>query len=134
MDKIVWTDKFSVGNENMDFQHQKLIRMINVLIEHNNADTDTENEIVSDLLTKMTEYSLEHLRSEEQLLEELAYPHLDEHKKLHNAYRLKVVDFCTATSIGVKNLTPSMLAYLSQWWTGHILAEDMKYNEWLSQR
>ena len=130
VEKIVWTSDFTVRDERMDAQHRTLVKMINELIDNENAGVGSE--FVSDLLSKMTAYALEHLRCEEELLVEIEYPQFDEHKELHKEYRLAVAKFCFVTTAGIVEVTPALLSYLSQWWTNHILVEDRKYSNYLS--
>ena len=132
MEKIVWTSDFSVSDERMDSQHQMLVKMINELID--NEDAGVRSEFVSVLLSKMTDYALEHLRCEEKLLEEVKYPQLDDHKKLHKEYRLTIAKFCTVTASGKVEVTPALLSYLSSWWTDHILVEDKKYSHYITAK
>lgn len=130
INKIVWTDEFTVGIEEMDAQHRQIIAMINEMID--NFEADARSEVVSAMLMKMTHYSLGHLKAEEKLLEEINYPLLEEHKELHNEFKLKVADFTTASTIGVNQVTPAILIYLAEWWTQHILGEDKKYFEYIN--
>jgi hemerythrin len=106
--------------------------MINELIK--NKDAGVHSEFISELLTKMTAYALEHLRYEEAWLEEIGYPELEEHKAQHRDYRLTVAKFCIVTSSGTMEVTPALLDYLSKWWTSHILTEDQKYREFFCQK
>ncbi len=124
MDKIIWHEDLSVGDKTMDWQHQKIIAMINSLIDE--QDIDCHSEYLSDLLNTMTAYSLQHLNDEEKMLQQFNYPDLEQHIALHNDYRLKVVKFCTATTAGI-DVTPNILTYLSEWWIHHICKEDKKY-------
>jgi hemerythrin len=55
MDKIEWSDSFSVGVKLFDDQHKTIIGMINRLIEAPNIDTNSA--IITDLLTGMIEYA-----------------------------------------------------------------------------
>ncbi len=128
MNKIVWSDDYSVGDSTMDFQHKKIAAMINSLIDHKNGDADEE--FSAELLSEMTKYCLHHLAEEEQLLKQNAYPDFDEHIESHNIFRHKVVQFCTASTAGVE-VCPVMLAYLVDWWESHIGIEDQKYRAYI---
>ncbi len=131
MNKIVWKDHLSVGDSKMDMQHKMIIKVINSLVDH--QDADSHSEYISDLLSTMTQYALQHLKDEEELLKKVNYPDYEKHKTMHAEYRLKVVDFCTATSKN-KSITTEILEYLTQWWSHHICIDDQAYKTYLQSQ
>lgn len=132
MDPIFWTDEFSVGVSEMDSQHQKLIAMINKLIEEPHAKTNSRT--ISDLLTAMITYAQEHFRAEEALMSEHGYPLKDRQVEQHKCFIKKTVDFCSAVEVGVDIVPQVMLEYLKDWLLHHILEQDMKYKSFFIDR
>jgi hemerythrin len=133
MEPVQWSDKFSVGVEELDQQHQRMIQMLNRLLSRR-EQVDTHSETISDLINDMTHYAQEHFTTEEYMMEVYGYPGLEEHKRQHRAYREKVVDFSTAVMVGVETVPERLLAYLIDWWTHHILEEDMKYKPFFAAK
>ena len=131
METIIWSGSLSVGVKEMDRQHQKLIGMINRLIEEQHVLTEPAT--IAELLTEMTDYAQEHFRSEEYLMAEYGYEHLDSQKHSHAAFLDKTVEFMDA-SVGPNILSKALLEYLSSWLTGHILHEDMQYKEFFAKK
>jgi hemerythrin len=133
MEPIQWSEKFSVGVDELDQQHQQLIRMLNRLISA--PDTiDTRSETISDTLQAMTRYAQEHFKTEEKLLKAYDYPGLKEHRQEHIVYRKKTLDFSTAAIVGVESVPQISIAYLVDWWVHHILDEDMKYKAFFAEK
>jgi hemerythrin len=132
MEEITWTDKLSVGIAGIDEQHKRLIGMINRLIRDPGATTRSES--ISDLLSDMTAYALEHFATEEELMRRCGYPHMDEHIAAHDAFRESAAQFCIATMHGVEAVPENMLRYLSGWLMHHILEDDMAYRPFLVER
>ena len=66
MEKIMWDETFSVGVRDLDAQHKQIIILVNTLIEMSDAKVDSE--IISDTLTKMTQYAIDHFKKEEQYM------------------------------------------------------------------
>ncbi len=127
MEKLVWTDDYSVGVAEFDEEHKTLFSMINRLIEA--AGATTSSETVSEILDGMTDYARTHFRHEEELMEQQGFELLADHKEQHVAFRKKVVEFCSATMLQVERVPEALLNYLATWLVGHILGSDMKYRD-----
>ena len=63
MEKIIWDEGFSVGVRDLDEQHKRIVTVVNTLIDM--IDTKVDSEIISDTLTKMTQYASDHFKTEE---------------------------------------------------------------------
>ena len=133
MEPVQWSEKFSVGVKELDQQHQQLIKMLNRLISTRET-TDTRSETISDILLAMTRYAQKHFKTEEDLMKAYGYPYLEEHKQEHRAYRKKTVDLSMATTFGIDAVPEILLAYLFDWWTHHILEQDMKYKPFFTEK
>lgn len=131
METIIWSGSLSVGVKEMDSQHQKLIGMINRLIEEQHVLTELTT--IAELLTEMTDYAQEHFRDEEYLMAEYGYERLDLQKHSHTAFIDKTVEFMDA-SVGPNILSKALLEYLSSWLTNHILHEDMQYKGFFAKK
>lgn len=131
MEKINWSQKYSVGVRSIDEQHKRVVLMLNRLIGAKN--TTTRSDVISDLITQMTTYAQEHFKYEENLLAEIDFPLLDQHKQSHMEYRKKVVDFCRAVSLDVPDVPQVMLNFLANWWRNHILHEDMGFKSFFNK-
>ena len=81
MDKIIWNNSYSVGVQELDEQHKKIVKMLNKLIEM--KDTRVDSEIISNTLIEMKKYASEHFETEEKLMNEYNYPDYLLHKKQH---------------------------------------------------
>lgn len=132
MEKIIWDEGFSVGVRHLDKQHQQIVILVNTLIEMN--DTEVDSEIISDTLTKMTQFANDHLKTEERYMLEYGYPGYSIQKKQHQEFKRKTVDFCMETMAHKVTVPTEIFSYLKLWWTNHILTEDMKYKEFFNAR
>jgi len=129
MEKISWSDKYSVGYKDIDNQHMKIIQLINTLIENKNASVNSK--VMEDILSELLKYSSQHLAYEENLLMSLEYPECIEHKELHKEYVDTMSEY-TIDAISNKSIDTSIfLKFLKYWWTEHILKEDMKFKPFL---
>jgi len=131
METIKWNESLSVGVKEMDQQHQKLIGMINRLIEEQH--TLTEPSTIAELLTEMTDYAREHFRAEEYLMAEYGYERLRQQVHAHQAFIDKTIEFMEA-EVGPNILSVALLEYLGSWLTNHILNEDMQYKRFFTDK
>jgi len=125
-----WDENFSVGNDEMDFQHKKLIDIINELFIHFNKGNAQEKSL--SILDRMVNYSFLHLDKEEEYLKKIDFPYIDEHKTMHNSYKQEIILFRNKIRSGNKDVHYEIFNYLKEWWTNHILEEDMKYFDYMS--
>lgn len=132
MKKIVWKDEFSIGVRELDLQHQKIIKIINLLIDKPRMSVKSQN--IASALSELTYYVSEHFLLEEQLLGENGYQDLLEHSKKHTAYSQQITDFCTEALHRNNEVPSDLLNFLTHWWTNHILNEDMKYKPFFEEK
>jgi len=130
--KLIWSDDFSVGVFTLDEQHKNLIKLINRLAIISNITVDSE--VVSDVLSEMHRYTIEHLNFEEQLLEIFNYPEIEEHKLKHSEFLENIGNFSMDVMNGEKKAPANILKYLNGWLTNHILLEDMKYSQFFKDK
>lgn len=125
MDIITWDETYSVGIDLLDQQHKKIVSIINQLITHN--ELDVRSEAISDLLSDLTQYAHNHFLTEEAVLEKFNYDSIDDQKKEHKEYRLKIVNFCMDTVDHKISVPQNLKEYIYHWWKDHILISDMAY-------
>ena len=132
MEKIIWDETFSVGVRDLDAQHKQIVIMVNTLIEM--GDTKVNSEIISDTLTKMTQYAIEHFQKEEQYMIEYSYPEYPAQRKHHQEFKKKTAGFSMETMLHKATVPTEIFTYLKLWWTNHILQEDMQYKQFFNDR
>lgn len=131
METIKWDKSFSVGVDVLDQQHQKIIEIINELLEHD--EISVRSETLSHLLHQLTQYAHEHFMTEEAILEKYGYNGLIQQKKDHKEYRLKVVNFCMDTVDHKKSVPLDLQEFILNWWKDHILIDDMSYKTFFEE-
>jgi hemerythrin len=131
MEKIIWNKRFSVGVRKLDDQHQKIIKMLNKLIDM--KETRVDSEIISDTLTQMTRYASEHFKFEENLMDKDNYPDYLLHKEQHRQFQKQTVEFCMDTMSYKETIPVEILTFLKEWWINHILDSDMNCKRFFFQ-
>ena len=130
MASIQWRDSYSVGNDQMDNQHKQLVELVNDLFK---VILDKEIEIsLSYEVDKLIEYTQEHFKNEETLLEKAGYDFLDQHKATHEKLVKDVIVFKEQIEKGTEGVSSELYTFLRAWLLNHILDEDMQYKYCLS--
>jgi hemerythrin-like metal-binding protein len=129
MSLITWNDQLTVGIEEIDQQHHKLVQLINGL--HNHMLAGDASEIMNKVLDRVIEYTGFHFGTEEQLMLEHDYPDSTAHKLQHK----ELVDTALALQAKLKSgnahLTMETMHFLQDWLQHHILGSDKKFADFL---
>jgi hemerythrin len=126
LEKIVWSDVYSVGVADLDQQHRKLIDMINQLGDLPREKNAESSMVLHEILSGLFDYTQIHFRDEEEHLRRMGYPQLDAHEREHAAFVAKVATFNVAALGGILD-KEGVRRYLQEWLLTHILKSDMHY-------
>ena len=129
---ILWNESMSVGIKKIDKQHQELIKIINCLVE--NEDAAGNSEPIAHVLDRMTKYAGYHFDTEEALMLEYGYPEYESHRDAHTQFKMKTAKFCLDALQSKETLSDDLLTYLRDWLAHHILKDDMKYKPYFTAR
>jgi hemerythrin len=129
MSLITWSDHLTVGIEEIDQQHQKLVQLINGL--HNHMLAGDASEIMNKVLDRVIEYTGFHFQTEEQLMQEYDYPESEVHKHEHNELVNTAVALQNKLKGGNAHLTMETMHFLQDWLQHHILGSDKKFADFL---
>lgn len=126
---LEWSDKLSVGIQEIDEQHKVLVDLLNQLhqaiLHHHGAEASGR------IMDKLCEYTKIHFTVEESILRILDYPDYAEHKKHHEQLLAQVQELRTKMESGDHSISFQLLHFLKKWLTIHILEEDNAYTEHL---
>lgn len=127
---LEWSEALSVGFEEIDDDHKKLIGMVNELNDAVAAGRAAD--VVGEVLEDLISYTAWHFRHEERLMQTHGYPGYSAHKAQHE----ELVDAATALQAKFVNGDPdvasTLLPFLKDWLTNHILGTDRKTGQFLA--
>lgn len=127
---IQWKNAYSVGNMQLDMQHQKLFQLINSL-EDSTRSLEFQD-IAPMILSELKEYAHFHFRSEEEYLEAIHYPDKEAHIEIHEQLK-KALDLEVEKQLSTQMTALSLMRlhhFLMHWINDHILVEDIKYGDY----
>ncbi|MFA7281682.1 MAG: bacteriohemerythrin [Sterolibacterium sp.] len=122
MAMMEWNDKLKVGHRLIDRDHQRLVELINALSDAMSAGKGRD--VCGDVLNDLINYTKTHFAMEEQLMSLSQYPAAGTHKAEHAKLVQEVVEFQAKFNAGKETLSVSLLHFLMEWLTHHILVSD----------
>lgn len=130
MKKIVWDQKFEVGNTIIDTEHHIFIAIISRIQE---AEADSRKKKLLDrLLDELLKYAEFHFCSEENLMLEINYPEMLLHQKGHEQLLAELRNRIFALKYN-EEAYEEMLQFLTDWFYQHTSAEDKKLAKYLKK-
>ena len=129
MSLIDWTEKFSVGIDDIDKQHQKWISIVNEL--HDSIMETRGISTLKELVKEMEEYTDFHFSAEEEMLQKAGWPELDRHKRIHFSFKQQIAQLKRDIYSGELVLRSQVMSVIKNWLIDHILKEDQGYSEFI---
>ena len=122
-----WDETYSVGVDEIDDQHQKLIGMINKL--HDGLGQGVGSGVIGDILNEMADYTEYHFKTEEDYFEKFNFREMDIHVSEHKSFSNKVSEFNAKFENNPMILSVEVMYYLSNWLKNHIQGTDRNYTK-----
>lgn len=131
MKDLVWGKILSVGVDEIDDDHRKLIQLFNIL---NHAVTAGEPpDYLVATLEELVNCTVWHFSHEERLMLKYGYPEIDEHKAEHRELIESARELQQQILLSDKPVAEEHIEFLERWLTEHILTADGRLGAFLSQ-
>ena len=124
MKNIVWDESLSVGIDEIDEDHRRLVDLYN-LLQHAVAEGES-TDYVDALLEELISCTIWHFKHEERLMLKSGYDAFEDHKLAHRDLIDGVRTLQKKFHDNNKFLTSEDFEYLSNWLTVHIVENDMR--------
>lgn len=129
-----WEDSYSVGLASVDYQHRRLVDMVNLLDESVSIGSDEET--LRKILKELYAYTEYHFTTEEEMMR-AAGPALGEHyrrhKGEHSEFTAKIRPLAGDGPLDVSALNEALFEYLVRWLVDHILGSDKEMGYLLAE-
>ena len=127
-----WEDRYRIGHERVDQQHRRLFKLINELQQH--ADSGAGPEVAIEAINSLVDYAVAHFADEEELMQEIDFDGLIQHRWRHHSFVGKVADMALEWGQGRETSVDDILNFLKEWLLDHVLTEDMQIGAALKSR
>jgi hemerythrin len=122
-----WDETYAVGNDDIDEQHKKLFTLAKSV-----SDMTDAKQVKSHIMD-LFKYTREHFCAEEQMMKQIGYPKLDEHKELHEELITKLSNLSTP-SFDTDQSISQFQKFVYDWLVDHIMNHDKEYFHFNSKK
>jgi hemerythrin-like metal-binding protein len=131
MSIIKWRDSYNIGVEQFDQEHHKIVELINLMFEvvRDKSGKEVVEKVCQDVLS-YTEY---HFANEEQALQTINYPDLEEQVAEHAKLRTEAKRLQEIINSSFPEGSVELYHFLREWLIQHILERDKKYGPYFQQ-
>ena len=131
MKDIVWSEILSVGVEEIDEDHRKLVHIFNVL---NQAVTEGASpDYLAATLEELINCTVWHFSHEERLMLKHGYGGIEEHKAEHRELIQSAKELQQRILHARQGVAEEQIVFLERWLTAHILTADQRLGVFLAQ-
>ncbi|MCB1955034.1 MAG: hemerythrin family protein [Rhodocyclaceae bacterium] len=135
MQTIQWSAAYSVGDDEIDRQHRRLIDVINRLGQLLSGGHDADGATAQEIFDLLADYVTSHFAYEEQRMVDAGYPldkveaHRGEHRRILKSLQAFEVKLEEGNGETLRELLPFLYG---DWLTHHICAVDSDYADCLA--
>lgn len=119
---VEWKPFYSVGEDSLDREHQRIIGLIDDL--YMAIEAGEEQFRVRDILDRLAYHAVTHFTHEERVMRQCRFPDYIAHKAMHDEMQRRVFEL-RATPDAVAG--HGLLNFLRDWWIEHIQNRDKEY-------
>lgn len=128
--KISWKDSYGIGEEKIDIQHQKLVSILNYLVENKEV---LKIEELRECFKELIHYANFHFRDEEELMARISYPDFMQHKMQHRYFMDQLEKIEVDLELEKTSSCHNMITFLSNWFLEHVLIKDREFSLYILQ-
>ena len=129
---LEWQDDYSVGIDQIDRQHKKLVNFLNELYEA--MQQGKGKDALGKVLTDLVLYTKTHFSTEEKLMSQYGFPGYEGHKATHEKMAAKVLALKKQFADGSLSSPIQITNFLKDWLAKHINETDKKYAPYLTSK
>ena len=127
---ITWGEKYCLGLDEIDEQHQALVDIINRIWQ--SIILRSDKQAIFSLIAELEKYTLAHFAAEETLMRITDYPRFEKHKQEHQDFVGRVLEE-KKQALASGELSLDLMYFLRDWLVGHILGSDKHYADYMNK-
>ena len=135
---MMWKDKYKIGVESIDQQHEELFRRVSDFNHtiRNEVNWEAKLDKVKETMLFMKDYVIVHFNDEEAYQEQIGYPQIEEHKDAHAKFKqgidnyVKIFEEEGFTEEKIQEFGGKLMAWLIM----HVGNMDQKIGEYVKSK
>ncbi len=130
-----WMAKYSIHIDSIDAQHKKMFGIGNKLSKHVFSEESFNEKELRSIFQELKDYTEYHFKYEEDYMLAYGYAYLETHKGEHKIFIERVQNaYANLNNYMEKDYLVYLIDMVSVWISNHILREDLKFGNFLSNR
>lgn len=128
-----WSPEYEVGMDVIDYQHRRLVQLINDLHEYSQKQSFKEG-LIEVIFQELAQYARYHFSVEEQLMEKVDYINFGDHQRQHENFVKRLEEMWQEHNTHESDPGDRLLEFLKNWLRQHILKEDLAIAQHVTNR
>ncbi len=121
-----WDERYRVGVQRFDEQHQRLFALVDGF--HQAMKEGKARKQIDQMLQELVEYTVTHFAEEERNMRQYKYPKYLTHKAEHDQFTNTVKNYQSDYLQGTGNVTTvDIMELVKSWLLAHVLGSDQEY-------
>lgn len=125
-----WSKDYGLNIDKIDDEHQKIVKLINILI---NAINSKNLAHMKKSFDELMQYAIFHFDEEEQFMRSINYPQYEAHAKVHRNLVSQLKEHRVQLETG-KFDAEKIVAFIQNWLLSHIMGIDNNYAEFFHEK
>lgn len=124
--QLIWHDRYNIGVDIVDKEHQKLFHILNKLFRFGRQEEKSQW-VCQEAIKYFKDHTFQHFADEEDYMESIHYVGLETHRRIHKDFRertLPALEQELKQTNYSKNSINHFLGVCAGWLVGHTLIED----------
>ena len=134
-ENIQWKDEFSIGNLEIDKEHQKLFSLAKLAFKISQYDDEEKmKEELKNLIDELTFYTSTHFENEKEFMRRIHFPQIKEHIQSHKIIHMKLNALIKQlSSMQIKEVHEAVANFIEKYFINHIIQEDIQIKIWYNR-
>ncbi|WP_082140138.1 bacteriohemerythrin [Desulfovibrio sp. TomC] len=122
MHSLAWNESLSLGIEEIDNEHRKLIDLSNILIS---SVKTNDRDIIKKCFHELREYTVTHFSHEEKYMDTIRFPDIEKHRTEHLELKLSVKHYQDSIYHQTEIDPAEVCNFIKHWLIDHVIYSDM---------
>ncbi|WP_428770012.1 hemerythrin family protein [Treponema sp. HNW] len=133
-DIFKWTDSLSVGFDEIDLHHKKLLLILNKFKETLELPEAEYKAQIGKIVKNLSDYTEYHFSEEEILMKANGCPGYEDHCKIHADFVAKIKQGLAPLVSGNKQTGAEFSTFLGDWLLDHIAVADHQWADYIHSK